>query len=368
LFDQRQLRQVYPKAMISTEKTNLLHIKQGETKMNEKARISAFKTLAILVVLAVLLFAGIGITSVAAQSSIPGDALYPVKTTIEQTRLGLAQDAGNRAQMRMSFAEQRLEEISQLIKEGRYREISPAVLAFETDINNAILELETVAKGDPARAARLALDITSALTRYGQTLTTMAAAAPDSVKSEVFRALDTTQIAGSLEMPSGDDNGNDNINNNDNGNDQVNDNANLNNNDNSDDRSNDNANLNNNDNADDQSNDNANLNNNDNGDDQGNDNANLNNNDNADDQGNDNANLNNNDNGDDQGNDNANLNNNDNTDDHSNDNANINNNPNDDSGGGNSGGNDSNTNDDSGSGKDSGNDNSSKDDHKGKGG
>jgi hypothetical protein len=334
--------------------------------MNEKRKISGFRTLVTLVVLAVLIFAGIGITSVAAQSSIPGDALYSVKTTIEQTRLGLAQDAGNRAQMRMSFAEQRLEEIRQLIQEGRYREISPAVLAFEADINNAILELETVAKGDPARAARLAMDITSALTRYARTLTTMAATAPDSVKSEVSRALDTTQIAGSLEMPTGDDNAN--LNNNDNGDDHGNDNANLNNNDNGDDHGNDNANLNNNDNGDDHGNDNANLNNNDNGDDHGNDNANLNNNDNGDDRGNDNANLNNNDNSDDHGNDNANLNNNDNSDDQGNDNANINNNTNDDNGGGNGGGGDSNTNDDNGGGKGGGNDNNTNDDHKGKGG
>jgi hypothetical protein len=313
--------------------------------MNGIKKTSTVKTLVVLIVLVVLLFAGISFTTVAAQSSIPGDALYPVKTTIEQTRLNLSQDAGNRAQMHMGFADQRLAEINQLILEGRYREIGPAVLAFEANINNAIIELEKVAQGDPTRAARLALDITSALTRYARTLSVMAASAPESVKSEVSRALDTTQIAGSLDMPSGDDRGNANtkINNNDNGDDHGNDNANLN--DNGDDHGNDNANLN--DNGDDHGNDNANL--NDNGDDHGNDNANL--NDNGDDHGNDNANL--NDNSNDNGNDNANLN------DNGNDNANLNNNDN------------SNTNDDhggGGGGDNSNDDKSGKDGKKGKGG
>jgi hypothetical protein len=273
----------------------MINTKQGDDIMQQIRKTTTIKTLVILVILAVFLFAGISITTVAAQASIPGDALYPVKTTIEQTRLNLSRDAGNRAQMHMGFAEQRLGEISQLIQEGRYREIGPAVLAFEENINNAIIELETVAQGDPARAARLALDVASALTRYARTLSVMAASAPESVKNEVFRALDSTQIASGLEMPTGDDHGNDNTNVN------ANDNANINNNDNGDDHGNDNANLNNNDNGDDRGNDNANLNNNDNGDDHGNDNANINNNDNGDDHGNDNANINNNDNGDDNG-------------------------------------------------------------------
>jgi hypothetical protein len=179
----------------------------------------------LILVIAALVIGGISITRSAAQAAIPGDALYPVKTTIEQTRLTLAQDAGDRAQMKMAFAEQRLEEIAALIEEGRYREVNKAVLAFEADINSAILELETVSQVDPARAARIALEITAALTRYAQTLGVMAANAPDSVRPEVARALDTAQIVGSLELPTAgmasDDNSNANIsdNANDNGDD-----------------------------------------------------------------------------------------------------------------------------------------------------
>jgi len=188
-----------------------------------------FKVIGFVLAIAVLLFGGIGITGTAAQSAIPGDALYAVKTTIENTRLSLAQDAGDRAQMKLAFAEQRLSEISGLIREGRYREIREAVLAFEANINAAIMELESVSALDPARAAAITHDITSALTRYAQTLSELAVVAPDSIKPEVARALDTTQIASRLGQSAANENANDNgddsgnVNTNENANDNSND-------------------------------------------------------------------------------------------------------------------------------------------------
>ena len=242
----------------------------------------------------------------AAQSAIPGDALYPVKTGLEQTRLSLARDAGVRAEMKMEFAEQRLTEIQKLIEEGRYQEVNDAVLAFESEINSAILELGTLAEVDPTRAAAIAKVITSALTRYAQALSLLAASAPDSVRSEVARALDTTQVAGGLPLvpPASNSNDNDNgVDDNGNGDDDS---GNANSNDNGvDDNGNDNGN-------DDNANDNgADDNGNDNGtDDNGNDNANDNsangNDDNSNDDGDDdNANSNDDNSNDDNGNDDA---------------------------------------------------------------
>ena len=253
--------------------------------MNTDTKQFRLRNLTLIVVIAALLFGGIGITVAAAQASIPGDALYPVKSSLEQTRLSLAQDAGDRAQMRMGFAEQRLKEIAALVEEGRYQEVGEAVLAFEADIHSAILELEIISQIDPARGTQIALAITEALTRYAQTLSAMIANAPQSVKTDVTRALDTTQIASGLELsPAGlgsDDNSNDNDSN-------FNDNANTNG---DDDNANangddDNANNNgddgnNNDNGDDSSNGNSNANDdsgNDNGDDSGGDGSNDNSN------------------------------------------------------------------------------------------
>ena len=191
--------------------------------MKTQSNLYRLRPLIIVAVIAVLLFGGIGATNAAAQSAIPGDALYSVKTYIEQTQLNLSQNAGNRAQLKIAFAQKRLDEISTLIREGRYREIKPTVLSFEAAINGALLELETVAKTDPARVTLLTTEITSALTQYAQILTTLATTVPETIQPEINRALDSALLAGSLEMPAGNsndnDNGNDDNGNDDNGND-----------------------------------------------------------------------------------------------------------------------------------------------------
>jgi len=192
--------------------------------MNILSKPSGLRSIIVIALVALLLLGGIGITGVAAQSAIPGDALYTVKTSIEQARLSLAKDASDRAQLALDFAEERLVEISALVQEGRTREIKNAVISFEASINRAIIELETVAKGDPARATELAQEITSALTRYAQTLSVLAASAPDSILNDVNRALDSTNLAGSFDTSSFEDNSNGNDNaSDDNGNDNISD-------------------------------------------------------------------------------------------------------------------------------------------------
>ena len=203
--------------------------------MNTRKNNTLLRTIAVITGIGLFLLGGVGVTGAAARAAIPGDALYRVKTTFEQAQLSLAQDAGDRAQMKMAFAAQRLEEIDALVREGRYREIRQAVVAFETDINSALLELETVSKADPVRASAIAGEVASALSRYAKILSDLAAVAPDAVRDEFNRALDTTQVAGGLNRPnvnandnSSDDNSNANVNaNDDNGNDD-NSNANVN--------------------------------------------------------------------------------------------------------------------------------------------
>jgi hypothetical protein len=128
--------------------------------------------------------------------------------------LELSKDAANRAQLKISFAEERLEEISKLVEEARYLEIQETVLAFESAINGALFELEAVTKTDPTRAAQLATEITAALSKYAVVLTSLASSVPEVIQAEVNRALDSALLAGSLDMSS-DDNDNDDMNSND---------------------------------------------------------------------------------------------------------------------------------------------------------
>jgi len=80
-------------------------------------------------ILAVVLFtlSSIGGTVYAAQSSLPDDLLYPVKTLTEDIQIGLESDPEERLDLYATFANRRLEEIEAQIQAGE--EISPKVLA-----------------------------------------------------------------------------------------------------------------------------------------------------------------------------------------------------------------------------------------------
>ena len=146
----------------------------------------------------VLVFGGVSATAYASQFSLPGDALYPVKTSLEQTQLGLSLNAARQAELQLEFAQRRLDEVAALIEEGRYNDIETATSEFEYHIQQAIDTLELVAAGDPARAEELAAKIASALSSYASTLSGMMANVPEAVKPAFERAMNVFQPAGSV--------------------------------------------------------------------------------------------------------------------------------------------------------------------------
>ncbi len=274
----------------------------------------------VALVIALFLFSGAGITAYAAQSALPGDALYNLKTSIEQTQVMLAADAAKIAELHLGFAERRLDEISGLIDDGRYGDIDRATQEFEYHVQQALIAMQTVATGDPLRAQALASRVTAALTEYARSLANMMINVPETSRASMQRAIDTSQNVGGMTPGEFSENENEVINDDqgnsngiDNDNDQSNQNSGLSN-ENENDNDNSNKNLNSNENDD--RNDNQ---NNQNDDDDHNSNSNLNDrdDDNQNDSGNDNDNSGSNDN--DSRNDNSNE-----DDDNSNDNSNDN--------------------------------------------
>ncbi len=177
-------------------KNNINKNERGDLLMNSRKQRYTLTSAVILITLLAFLFGGAGMTALASQASLPGDVLYPVKTSLEQTRVALARDASVRAQLQMEFAERRLVEIAALIEEGRFENIPTATAEFETYIRNALAELETIAQGDPEQAAILAGQVSEALTRYAVTLSGMLDQVPESVRLEMRRALQNTQETG----------------------------------------------------------------------------------------------------------------------------------------------------------------------------
>ena len=149
----------------------------------------AFTTVMAVLAIFLLLFGGAGATAYASQGALPGDALYPVKTSLEQTQVRLARDAARQAELHLSFSERRLAEIASLIAEGDFDHIETATGEFEAHVQEAIRVLDTVSAGDAQRACELATQITSALTRYAGILKGMLVSVPDTVKPSVEKAI-----------------------------------------------------------------------------------------------------------------------------------------------------------------------------------
>jgi len=94
----------------------------------------------ILVSLALLVLVGSGAASVAA-SSLPGSPLYPLKLTVEDTRLTLASSPPARASLYLRFANERTNEMLRLSSAGH--SVSPAVVArLEQQLNGALQSVE----------------------------------------------------------------------------------------------------------------------------------------------------------------------------------------------------------------------------------
>lgn len=154
----------------------------------------AFSSLIAIIAIFLLLSGGAGATAYAAQGALPGDALYSLKTSLEETQVLLSRNAARQAQLHLAFAERRLDEIAALIADGRFDNIDTATNDFEDHVQQAIGSLDTVTAGDPQEAKSLALQISMALSRYTQILKGMVTKVPDPVKPSVQKALMTSEL------------------------------------------------------------------------------------------------------------------------------------------------------------------------------
>jgi hypothetical protein len=93
--------------------------------------VFAFPRLATSLAIALLLvFSGTGLVR-ASDGALPGDHLYPVKRTWEGVRLALVFDPGIREELEVEFEQERLEEVDELLAEGRHETITFAGVVTE---------------------------------------------------------------------------------------------------------------------------------------------------------------------------------------------------------------------------------------------
>jgi hypothetical protein len=140
----------------------------------------------IILVAAVSLIGG-G-TAYASGSALPGDGLYPLKLSIEEARLFLADNAGD-VSLTIQFAQNRAEEINALIEADREADLSLAVDLFSDQVTAATDSLTVLAQTEPERAAQLGSQLDQTLSTHTDKLNSLLATVPDAAKPALERAI-----------------------------------------------------------------------------------------------------------------------------------------------------------------------------------
>lgn len=157
--------------------------------------------------LAVLAFVWSGTSAAAraAQVALPGDALYPLKTGLEQARITVnSRDARSQVALYLEIAEHRLDEMEGLAEVGDYPRIASLAEQFQGYIAQVRAVAAALAQTDPAEGAALNAQIDQALAEFAHHLRDIAEEMPASALGGLQPALDAAHVSlvpGAQETP-----------------------------------------------------------------------------------------------------------------------------------------------------------------------
>jgi len=101
-----------------------------------------FNMVGIIVAVVLAISALGGGTAYASQGSLPGDVLYPVKLGTEQARLVVAAGDTDRAELYLTFANSRVQEMTALAERGRPEKVDIAVNGYDEAMAMATQKME----------------------------------------------------------------------------------------------------------------------------------------------------------------------------------------------------------------------------------
>lgn len=153
--------------------------------------------LALLTVVVVLVLGSHG-AALAAASSVPGEPLYFVKLAQEQVRLALTFTNLEDGELHVEFARRRLEEMQQLVLEGRAEALPLAARNFRDQVAGAVDALQALAVQDELAARLLYSDVNGFLADQASLIAFLSSAAPAGSRDSFEEALQIASTAASL--------------------------------------------------------------------------------------------------------------------------------------------------------------------------
>jgi hypothetical protein len=147
----------------------------------------------IALLLAFLFVMFSGGTVYASAHALPGDTLYPLKTSFEDLRLTVARDEDESA-LYEQFAQLRVEEIQDLIDAGREGDLAIAVSRLEENLVGFSLLLENSKPDEEAWAEQKAIHLEEQLSKHIEVLNALLAKVPQSFKPGKQRAIFVNEV------------------------------------------------------------------------------------------------------------------------------------------------------------------------------
>jgi len=145
----RQLRQIKPRK-------DWVILAKGQIFGEEKVRLSWIESLRLIfqskpvLAGALAIFILFGVFS-AAQSSLPGDLIYPVKKITEKARAVFVSET-DKPKVDLELANKRLEEISKIASQNQVKKLAPAIEEYQKSVKKVATSLKKIAAttSDPA--------------------------------------------------------------------------------------------------------------------------------------------------------------------------------------------------------------------------
>jgi Domain of unknown function (DUF5667) len=170
-----------------------IHFLKPDYLLRPPSRLALARLLVGMVLASALLLSGTGIMVAAAQEALPGDVLYPVKTTDEAFQLAISSGAIAKAELHLRFAQNRVNEIRALGALHRYNEVSPTTSAYEREITQIAEQLAQASRDRPEQADALLPQVEKALVQNADVLSGVGVGLSGDSKADIERAINLSK-------------------------------------------------------------------------------------------------------------------------------------------------------------------------------
>ena len=151
-----------------------------------------FSMASIILVIVLALSAAGGGVAYAAQDSLPGDTLYPVKISTEQVIMALPGDDVAKAERALNFAERRVQEMEELAERERSQYMEMAVERYRYALNITLARMEQ-ARSRGLAAGNVTERVAEATARHLLVLDRVWDVVPDEAKPAITHAREVSE-------------------------------------------------------------------------------------------------------------------------------------------------------------------------------